>query len=71
MQGWYVSVEWIPLEQTKIETEAECGKVSFDVPASRLALWWQVEKGRCSLESTRVKSLWQGPVPNPGFSFLF
>lgn len=61
----------VPLVQTKIASEAGCGKVSFDVPASRLALWWQFEKEKCSLESTGGKSSWQGPVPNPGFAFPF
>lgn len=42
MQGWCVSVGWIPLVQTKIASEADYGKVGFDVPASRLALWWKV-----------------------------
>lgn len=68
--GRVISECWMDTPvHTNIASEAVCGKVSFDVPASRLALWWQVEKGRCSLESTRGKSSWQ--VPNPGSTFLF
>lgn len=40
---------------TKVAREAGSGKVSFDVPASRFALWWQDAEGRCSLESTEEK----------------
>ena len=35
--------------------EAGSGKLSFDVSAPRLALWWQGAEGRCRLESTREK----------------